>query len=309
MSHDSPLRQPLAPPFSRPTHPGPLPAISPFSEAGRSLRPTPYASAVIPHLVQTGGSAGSAVRSGGDAAMGSPTDPDGSDAVRSLAGDRQSALSTEEDTDSRARALLEWGECPDPRDERRATKSIDSHEEVVAPPPLPPWESGEAAPALERAAAPSLRDLPGDHDHPTGVPPNPEPALEVVDSASDYPDDTPWSSEAVFDWGTRDSEWEVEVGLTDTPTLRARTVQAVAEDGQPRQIPEDLDETGAHAAADTLERVAAAIRSGQLILGPLSGRETTPAILASVLSALLAPAQNPPAGLGGQDGPAARRER
>ncbi len=309
MSHDSPPRQPLAPPFSRPTHPGPLPVISPFSEAGRPLRPTPYASAVIPHLVPATNAAESAVPGGSDAEMDSLTNPGLAEATGASANEGDSATVAEPDVDDGRRDLSDWPDCPDPGDERLTTKSTDLPEEVVAPPPSLYWGFGDEPTAPERPAIASLRDLPGDHEHPTGVPANPEAELESVDSASDYPFDTPWSSEAEFDWGTRDSEWEVEDGPTATPPAVTGMDTAVpAEDDRAGPVSTAVDEDHTNVAADALESVAAAIRRGELTLSALSGGETTPAILAAVLTALLAPAQHLTEP-GGQDGPAARHER
>lgn len=227
MPQDPRPRRTLAPPFSRPTQPGLVTVISPSSEAGRPLRPTPYASAVIPHLMAA---------------------------------------------TSAAEQVLPGGEAD---------------EEVVAGPATPP-----------RRRTASLRDVPGDHAHATGVPVNPEVALESDDSTSDYPADSPWPPDAVFGWTGSDDEWEA--GARESAIRASAMTSEVASAGADSAAGEgSLFEAGstvshdesAMVAAATLERVAAAIRSGELSLPTLSGGETDAAILASALSALLAPAQ------------------
>jgi hypothetical protein len=199
MPNDQPTpRPPHSPPFSRPTHPGYLPVIQPESDAGRPLRPTPYASAVIL--------------------------PSGADQSR---------------------------------------------------------ESPEAVGAAPR----SLRDLPVDHGHPTGIPANPEPAVEGVGAVWDYPADSIWSSDAVFGWGASAADWElVSASAVPAPSRPLPDVVSSGQPARPDAVPSDL----ARGAAELLEELARAILRGDVVLPSVSWPQSGPAVLAAVLTALLA---------------------
>ena len=105
-----------------------------------------------------------------------------------------------------------------------------------------------------------------------GVPANPEAGLERVDSVSDYPDDAVGSPAAVFGWTE---------GVADDVGPAGSRQQAAG--GAP-ETSSDL----AAGAAQLLEGVARTIRRGQLVLPAMSWPQTAPAVLAGVLTALLA---------------------
>lgn len=225
MTHEPPPPRPhLAPPFSRPTHPGSLaPIISPGSPAARPLRPTPYASAVIP--------------------------------AATVAAPRES-LSDAQEPATVAGAGGSTG----------------------------------VAPAVPARTGLSLRDLPGGHDHPGGVPANPEPAVEAVDSVFDYPTESVRPAEVAHVTGAASAEWDL-LSATSSPEVSAE--RRPAEHGrsgaepnmaEPRQASEL-----ARGAAETLERLAGAIRRGEVVLpSGVSWPQTAPAVLAAVLTSLLA---------------------
>ncbi|MHB1223694.1 MAG: hypothetical protein ACYC2G_06550 [Gemmatimonadaceae bacterium] len=266
MPNDQPTpRPPLPPPFSRPTHPGYLPAIHPDSEAGRPLRPTPYANAAIPAYPTDRQQAAS------EADVSSPAG-----SVGEQAGDRGRPEAT---AAAAERVIGVAGDAGDTND------AVDGSPSVAV--------AGADATEADRFAAGqgavagggvrSLRDLHVDHGRPTGVPANPEPAVEAVDSVSDYPTETVWSSDAVFGWGASAADWEL---------VNASTVQTPSHPPDAPPGPPTVPDTGpsdlALGAADLLERLARAITRGDVVLPSVVWPQTAPAVLAAVLTALLA---------------------
>lgn len=232
---ESTPRPPLPPPFSRPTHPGYLPAIHPESEAGRPLRPTPYASAVIPQPATDQQPSGASVAPAEATGCEKHGDGAGTPSPAVAAGQRQS-------------------------------------EEAA----------GERSPAH---GIQSLRGLAPHDAHPAGVPANPEPAVEAVDSVSDYPADSTWSSDAVFGWEGEAStdDWELVSGLPDRAPTAPGDAPSDRTSGAGAR-PSDL----ALGAAGLLEELAQAITRGDLVLPSISWPQSAPAVLAAVLTALLA---------------------
>lgn len=299
MSQDSLPRPALTQPFSRPTHPE-LPAvISPSSEAGRPLRPTPYASAVIPHLMAGSSPPQPEAVAGGveaeelETAVSAPA-PVSREADHLQGAPAPGAREPERD-------LPSWSDyLASAHDSQPAAASELAAEAMTAP---VPEDAGVEIPTRERHSIPPLRELLRRHDQSTGVPANPETAVEAVDSAADYPTETPWPSESIFDWAEGDSGSETE---------SASSAGSQAGDGGGHEAGSDLPHLGTiTVAAAALERVADALRRGDLSLPALSGDETDPAILASVLSALLATAPYQFGGSlsGTQEASVAERER
>lgn len=269
MSHDEPPPRPaLAPPFSRPTHPGPLPAIPPrANDSGRTHRPTPYASAPIPAPIPAPAAEAWPAEAGRSASHG--------ESVRGGSGQADAAVDS-----AGAHGAAEAGQTTG------AAGSDGSPWSPAAgqPDAAPAGDARAAWPAGEGAR--SLRDVPGDHGHPGGVPANPEAEVESVDAVSDYPVDPVWSSDAVVGWGGDVADWEtVNASVARPPAAGADApLSFAAAEVEMKREPSDL----ARGAAATLERVARQILRGELVLPSVSWPQTAPAMLAAVLTALLA---------------------
>lgn len=209
-------RPPLPPPFSRPgRREGHHHVITPGSVAARPLRPTPYASAVIP------GAAFATYDPGAHMAKG-------------------------------------------------------------------PVAVGAAAPAS--GGVKPLAELRDPSRPPTGVPANPELAVEGVDSVNDYPADGGWQTDAVFGWDSDLADWDQ---ADSPPTVTAHSVgaRAAATQSAATVAAGHVDAAADRAlmAAGVLESLAGAVRSGALALPGGSSLHSPAAVLAAVLAAILSP--------------------